>query len=184
MTTADLTEKFRRYPIPFVCGAIAFVCLVAFYFRVDLLSDLEARRNEVLDQRSQMDLNLVAGSSLQEHVVEMRSRFAALEERVVQPSELANNMNYFYQLESSTGVGLADLRQNVTSDKPAPKKQLGGVSYSVSLTGTFAQIIGYFDELENGSRYYRLRSFSLQRGRELNQSIVALSLNLELLGWQ
>jgi Tfp pilus assembly protein PilO len=184
MTGQDLMEKFRRYPIPTISVVIVLLCLVAYYFRIDLISDLDARQSEVLDQRNQVDLNLVAGGNLAEHMNEMRTRFAALEERVVQPYDLASNMNYFYQLESNSGVGLGELKQNASSDKPVPKNKLGGVGYTVSMTGSFAQIVGAFNELENGQRFYRLRHFNLERGREVNGSVIQLSLNLELLGWQ
>ncbi len=184
MTSADLVEKIRRYPVPTFSGLVVFICLFAYYFRSDILTVLDARQNEVLGQRDLIDLNLVAGSTLREHMQEMRAKFAELESRVVQPAELAQNMNYFYQLESNTGVSLVELKQNAPSDKPVPKNQLGGVAYTISLSGTFPQVIGYFNELETGTRFYRLRSFNLQRGRETSQSSVSLTLNLELLGWQ
>ena len=184
MTAADLVEKFRRFPIPTISAVIVVVCAVTYYLRIDLVSDLEAKRDEAMDQRFQVDLNRVAGATLKDHAEEMRAKLVALEERVVQPSDLANNMNYFYQLESNTGVSLGDIRQNVNLDKPAPKTQLGGVGYSLSLSGVFSQVVAYLNELENGSRYYRFRSFSVQRGRDSNQSSVALNLNFELLGWQ
>lgn len=183
MTGADLMEKIRRFPVPVISGAIVIVCLLAYYFRIDLITRLDAEQNDVLNQRDQVDLNLVAGGNLAEHMTEMRAQFAALEARVVQPSELANNLNYFYQLESNTSVGLVELKQNAGSDKPAPKKTLGGIGYSVSMGGNFKQMVSVFNELENGSRIYRLRSFNLERGRE-GQSAVQLSLSLELLGWQ
>jgi len=184
MTTADLIEKLRRFPVPSIAIAIVVACLVANYFRADVLSVRDAELEEVRDQREQVDLNLVVGSTLDEHATEMRARVAELDARVVQPSELAQNMNYFYQLESATGVGLIDLKQNVLADKPVPKNQLGGISYTISLSGQFPQVIGYFNELEKGTRFYRLLNFNLQRGRETTQSSVSLTLNFELLGWK
>lgn len=184
MTTADLIEKFRRFPIPSIAAAVVLACFLANYFRVDLLSDLEAELNDVRDQREQIDMNLVVGSTLEEHAVEMRARVAELDARVVQPAELAQNMNYFYQLESATGVGLSDLKQNVLAEKPVPKNQLGGISYTISLSGQFPQVIGYFNELERGSRFFRLKNFNLQRGRETTQASVSVTLDFELLGWK
>jgi Tfp pilus assembly protein PilO len=184
MTAADLIERLRRYPIPTISAAVVLACFLAYYFRMDLLTDLEDQRNEVLNQRDQVDLNLVAGATLAEHAAEMRARFGELGARIVQPSELADNMNYFYQLESNTGVSLIDLRQNVVAEKPVARNRLAGVGYTISLSGQFPQVIGYLDELENGSRFFRLRDFSLQRGRETTQASVALTLNLELLGWK
>lgn len=184
MNTADLVEKIRRYPVPALSGLIVLICFLAYYFRMDLITDLESRHDDVLDQRGQVDLNLVAGASLADHLEQMRAHFADLKARVVQPSELAENLNYFYQIDARTGVSAIDLKQNAPSDQPVPQNKLGPVGYSVSLNGRFAQIVSYFNEFEHGSRFYRLRSFRLERGRDANQAMVALSLNLELLGWQ
>ena len=52
------------------------------------------------------------------------------------------------------------------------------------MSGEYSQIVAAFDELENGTRFYRMRSFTLDRGREADRAVVLLALNLELLGWQ
>lgn len=183
MNAADFAEKIRRYPIPVVSGAIVILCLLVTYLRIDLSADLEARRNDMQDQSRQVDDNVRNGAKLAVDVEEMRTRFAALDQRVVQPSELATNKNYFFQLESNTGVRLGELQQHASSDKPVPKNKLGGVGYTVTLSGTFAQVVASFNELENGHRFYRLKTFAVERGRDGDQAAVQLSLNFELLGW-
>jgi len=82
-------------------------------------------------------------------------------------------------------VSLADLRQNPPAPpaKGAVKPIFADVGYNLVLSGSFAQAVAYFSELENGTRLYHLRNFNLQRGHEANQSSVTLSLNFELLGW-
>lgn len=184
MKLQDLIEKFKRFPVPSICGGIILVCFLAFYLRMELISDLEIRQDEASRQANQVDTNIVAGASLEDHVAQMRAKVGELNERVVRPLELATNHKYFYSIESETGVRLADLRQN----PPAPpakgtvKPTFIGVGYNVVLSGTFAQAVAYLSELENGPRLYHLKSFDLQRGREANQPTVTLALNLELLG--
>ncbi|RME67637.1 MAG: hypothetical protein D6781_12805 [Verrucomicrobia bacterium] len=184
MTTQDLIERIKRYPI--VCGSVIVLiaCFLAYYFRMDLISDLEARHDEVAAKLMRVEHNLVAGTNLEEDLEAARAYVAKLEERVVRPSELALNLKYFYQFESETGVSLADLRQLAETDKGGKKNTVfRGVGYSAIVSGTFHQIVAYFDELESGPRIYRLKSFTLQRGRETAKSTVNLSINLELLGW-
>jgi hypothetical protein len=125
----------------------------------------------------------VAGSKLDDHLEEMRGMAAQLDERVVRPAELAQNLNYFYGLEAATGVSLQDLRQgDPTPVKGVENPPYSGVGYYVLLSGAFAPVVGYFDELENGPRLYQLSSFNLQQGRDAAMEQVTLSLNLRLLG--
>lgn len=185
MTAQDLIEKVKRYPVPAVCGAIVLVCFIAFYLRMNLLTDLEITQDDITRQADLVETNRVSGANLEEHLVQMRAQAAELESRIIRHSELANNLEYFYRLESETGVSLADLRQNPPAPpaRGAPKTAFTGIGYSVVLSGSFAQAVAYVSELENGRCLYRLESFNLQRVKEGNQDTLSLALNLELLGW-
>lgn len=182
MNLNDLIEKLKRYPVPVVSGAMLIGCFLAFYFRMDMISALELRQEEANSQANQVADNAVAGTSLDDHVESMRVLSAELDRRVVRQSELAVNLKYFYGFEAETGVSLSDLRQNVAAAKGPGQTVYSGVGYNLILSGSFDQIIAYFDELENGERFYRLNNFNLQRGREAGQSSIMLALNLELLG--
>lgn len=183
ITAADLQERFRRYPIPVFSGLVVVACALNYYFRGDLITELEDERDQVGRQAMQIDENIVAGTKLDVHVEEIRAMAVQLDERVVQQAELAKNLNYFYGLEAATGVSLSDLRQgDATPIKDVENSPYVGVGYYVLLSGVFDQVVGYFDELENGSRIYQLNNFNLQQGRDAKEELVTLSLNLKLLG--
>lgn len=183
LTSAQVQEKIKRYPIPFAAGLVLLGSFINFYLRGDETKALEATRDDVARQAMLMDQNLVAGGKLDEHLIEINELTKALEEQVVQQSELAKNLNYFYALEAATEVSLSDLRQTAaTNIEDIETPAYVGVGYNLLISGTFRQVVAYFDELENGARIYRLSGFNLQKGREANQEIVTLSLNLRLLG--
>ena len=185
MTAQDIVEKLKRYPVRSVCGAILLVCLADYYFRADMLGDLEVVLDTASRQAVQVDTNILSGATLEKDLEEMRTMVAELEPRIVKQLELAENQKYFYVLESETGVSLADLRQIAPPPpaKGAAATAFVGVSYNLTLSGTYAQAVAYFDELENGSRFYRLRNFNLQRGRDSASGAITLAISLELLGW-
>jgi Tfp pilus assembly protein PilO len=183
MTAQDLIEKLRRYPVPTMCGVIVVACLLAYYFRSDLTTELEDQQNDVMRQVAQVDFNIGAGANLDDHLAQMRSKSAELEGRIIKQSELANNLKYFYQFESATGVSMADLRQLMATVIKGEKPLYIGVPYSLNLSGTFPQIVSYLNELESGEHFYRLKTFSLSRGRESTHNTVNLVVNLELAGW-
>ncbi|HEX9781151.1 MAG TPA: hypothetical protein VGA56_00265 [Opitutaceae bacterium] len=182
MTTEDLLEKVRRYPVQFICGAIVLACAVGYYSRMDVISGAEARLDDTLSRAERVDDNIRVGASLPEHLAAMRTFTSQLDDRLVRPSELAENLKYFYRLESETGVSLGDLRQAAPNAKRTDGALFAGVGYDLMLSGGFAQIVGFINQLECGERFYRLNSFSLQRGREAGQPSVMLGMNLELLG--
>jgi Tfp pilus assembly protein PilO len=191
MTLQDLVEKLRRFPVPTTCGAIVLVCFFAFYLRMDLITDLDIENDDVQRQVQQVEQNLTHGRTLEKHIAEMDAKVAEFNLRVIKPAELANNLKYFYEIEATTRVSIADLRQNVnTPAKGASKTILANVDYSVLVTGRFDQVLSYLNELEHGRHFYRLDGFNLQRGRQegapsdpTGPGPVTMSLNLQLLGW-
>jgi len=184
ITAATLQEKIRRYPIPVFSCVLILAFFLNHYLRGNVITELEAQRDQVGREAMQIDENIVAGTKLDVHVKEIRVMADQLDERMVQQAELATNLNYFYGLEAATGVSLSDLRQGSPSPIDGVENSpYTGVSYYVLLSGAFAQVVGYFDELENGGRIYQLNSFNLQQGRDPKEELVTLSLNLQLLGW-
>jgi hypothetical protein len=184
MRFQDTIEKLKRYPVPSIGGAILLACLVALYFRSGVLSELETRLDDVSRQAIQIDTNLVTGATLVENLEQMRGLVTSLEERIIRQLELPTNKKYFYQLEAETGATLADLQQNPsTPPGKGSTRAFVPVPYAITLSGTFPQMIAYFDELEKGRHFCRVRNFNVQRGRDASQSAVTLAINLELLGW-
>ena len=100
--------------------------------------------------------------------------------------QLAINQQYFYRLESETGVKLLDLRQN-----PVPAAKLGaknggylGVPYNISIQGTFPQVIAFLRRLEHGRHFTRFNTVSIAKsvGSEATADTLTVALNIELLG--
>ncbi|MGH8021356.1 MAG: hypothetical protein ACREIA_24370 [Opitutaceae bacterium] len=181
MTTEDLVERIKRYPLQIACGAVVLVCALLYYFRMGVVSEVETNLDEALRKSNRVEDNIAAGASLQDHLSAMNTFVSELGPRLVQPADLADNLKYFYKLESETGVTLGDLRQSAPGAK-GKDELFVGVGYDVMLSGTFIQVVSFINELEHGERFFRLRNFNLQRGREVGQPSLMLSMNIELLG--
>ncbi len=189
MTLQDLLEKLRRFPVPSTCAAIILVCFFGYYLRMDMLTELEIESGDVERQLRQVEQNVSHGRALPADIAEMKRSVDELESRLVKGAELANNLKYFYELEVTTHVVIADLRQ--TAAEPvngAGRSVLAGVGYSMMLSGSFHQIVSYLNELEHGRHFCRLRSIAVQRvergaSESKEPTPLSVSLNLELLAW-
>lgn len=190
MTVHDLVEKFRRFPVPSICGVIVVVCFLAYYLRMDLLTDLEVESDDVKRQLQQIEQNISHGRSLPADIAEMKRSIEELDSRLIRSAELATNLKYFYELEVTTHVTMTDLRQMATAPVSGSGKPiLAGVGYSMLMSGSFHQLVAYLNELDHGRHFYRLQSVALQRvergadSEKIAAAPLSASLNVELLAW-
>ena len=98
------------------------------------------------------------------------------EARLIRASDIGINQQYFYRLETESGVKLVDLRQGA---RGTPKGGTVPISFTVSAQGDYAQVLAFLRALENGAHFCRVQSGSCSGPRK---GPVTVALNLELLG--
>jgi Tfp pilus assembly protein PilO len=170
MTSADLTALLKKHPASFVCLLLCLVSGVIIYLRYGNLSasqiELEAKSAEV----ARMTANI------QNYAKE-------LESRLLKASQLAVNLQYFYKLETENEVKLVDVRQNPLPRSPRPSAYVG-VPFSVSVQGSYTQVMNFLNRLQNGRHLCRINAANFSKVAAVGNArpLVNLSLNLELLG--
>ncbi len=183
MTSADLVTLIKKHPIGFGCSVVCVLCGVAIYLRYGNIEasqqDLDAKSAEV----AKMTANIRNSANLAEQVAEMQAHAKELESRMLKAGQLAVNLQYFYKLETENGVKLVDVRQNAL---PRNAKTDGyvGVPFSVTVQGTYAQVMNFMGRLQNGRHLCRISAanFTKAAASEGTEALVNLTLNLELLG--
>ncbi len=184
----DLVVLWKKRPVAIGCGVLSLVLLAGSYLRSsrvgelgDLLKQKEEEGQKILD-------NIGNGSGLAKQYESLTATTKDLESRLVRSSERARNQQYFYRIESDTGVkevNLQPVQAGATAQK-GPKTLYTGVGYTISVKGDFRQILDFLGHLENGQHFFRLSSATVsregQRGGPDASNAITLTLNLELLG--
>jgi Tfp pilus assembly protein PilO len=183
MTSADLVTLIKKHPASFACLLLCLVSGVLIYLRYGNISagqdNLEARSSEL----SRMISNIRNSVGLPEQVAGVQAHTKELESRLLKASQLADNLQYFYRLETENGVKLLDVRQN-----PLPRNTRStayvGVPFNVSVQGTYTQVMNFLNRLQHGRHLCRINTanFSKVAAADRDGPMVNLSLNLELLG--
>jgi len=176
---ANALALVRRYPFSVVCAVITILMAVATYYLWDIQDEQELAYQEVSKQGAAMLDLLKGGSTQRQELALVRDAARRIEDNLVIEASLADNKWYFYKIEEQTKARLLDLNQN-----PAPPSDSSfyrRIPFSVRLTGTYEQIVGFILSVETGPRLANITSFSLNR-REKDGSTLILDLNLELLG--
>ena len=83
-----------------------------------------------------------------------------ISDRMIQVGQLADNLQYFYRLESETGIKILDLRQNAWNQPPkgAPKTFFTPVGFQVNVQGEYPKLLDLLRRLETGEHYCRIIS--------------------------
>ncbi len=186
MTTADLSAWVKKHPAIAICLAVTLFGAVGVYY----LSGAVTEATTLLEQRTtegtRIAENVVNAANLREQVAEIAAARAKMDERLVRSSELAKNLQYFYRLESETGVDLIDIKQNsAAANRTVPrgtKAAFSAVNFSVSFRGDYWAALHYLRRLENGAHFCRVLSASIEPISPDRAGPVKLSLNIELLG--
>ncbi len=184
MTAKDLIEKIKNYPIPFIAGFVILVSFLTFYFRMDVIDDLETRYEEISVKGERMTDNLLKGGRIEEDLKSLQVLTEDIESRLINPVELAKNLQYFYRWEEETGAKISGLKQNRVIENTGKGKSYVRVSYSVDITGRFGVILSYLKKLETGPLFCRINSLSTNNSQNGPEYDVTAAIELELLGIQ
>ena len=184
MTTPELVALIKKHPISFGCGALSLAFAVALYLRVDEIPGAEAELGLKSADGDRIALNIQYSTQLREHADAMAAATKEVENRLVRPTQLGTNTQYFYKLEGETGVKIVDLRQSSGTAAPAKgaKNAYVAVPFTVSVQGSLPQILDFLRQLENGAHYCRVLTASFSGAASNRNSPLTLGLSLELLG--
>jgi len=184
LNTRAVGGVFKRYPVLFIAVIVCLPLAVISFVRDGAIIEQQAELEKSLAEASLFRTNIANSSHLQQHVDFLAQAKVAIAKRAFRAESLPLNLQYLYKLE--TDVGIKYLTLNPTSRTLASGvKSASGTSYiplnfSVSVQGSFHQIITYLRCLEQGVYFCRINSASVLG----SGSVVTLNLDLDLLGIQ
>lgn len=174
-----------RHAISVGCGLLSLGLILAVYLREDEIPQAEAELAKRSAERDQVALNIKNSAQLSEQNESLVASLRQIESRLIRPTDLGTNTQYFYTLEQETGVKITDLRQgNVTPLPQGAPAKLMPVSFSVGAQGTLPQILNFLRQLEGGRHYCRVLTASFVGNSASRNAVLTVALSVEILGQQ
>jgi hypothetical protein len=186
MTNAELVAFLRKNVICVSCVIVSIAIGVTIYLRSDLLPEA----NKVLAEKSQqgelIGANIEDSHQLKEQYTALVAANQAIANRMIRVGQLAENLQYFYRLESETNTKITDPRQIAWTPPPknAPKTAYTPVGFALTAQGTYVQLLDLLRRLENGEHYCRVITCNLRPNDERRGGPLVITLSIELLGIQ
>ena len=169
----------RRYPIMVISLTLFAVLSVANYFLWQRQQVLTTQHEEVRRNGEAMLLALNGYSRINAQLATVQEALAQIERNLVVEGDLAENLGYFYQMETRSHVRLSQLNQ-LSSQPIAEGNPFKSVPFSLRVTGTFPQMMGFLRELETGPRLLRIKTYNFTRS-DPKSNALALDLTVEML---
>jgi hypothetical protein len=187
-TSKDLVALLKKHPVAIGCGTLSLILLAGSYLRGSRASELSDQLKQKEQEGQKILDDIRNGANLAEQYDALTATTKELDSRLVRSSERARNQQYFYRLESDTGVKEISLLPGaVGANQPkAPKTIYTSIGYTISVQGDFRQILDFMGRLESGQHFFRLVSGTVAREGARTSAeataAVTLTLNLEFLG--
>ena len=188
INSKDLVALLKKFPIAIGCGLLSVILLAGSYWRNSRAGELAEQLKQTEEQGQKILDDIRNGANLAEQYDALTATTKDLEARLVYSGERARNQQYFYRLESDTGVKELSLQPTSIARPPlhGPKPIYTGIGYAISVQGDFRQILDFVTRLESGQHFYRMTSGSVTRagvrGAGESTGAVTLTLNLNFLG--
>jgi hypothetical protein len=181
----------RKHLLGTASVAVLIVMLAALSIRRSSMTEMKASLESNAAEAQRHITNISYSLQLEEHLRALENANRVIASRLVNPQDLALNLEYFYKLERETGVKLLDTRPATSpSSGRAAVAMKGGykpVQYAVSLQGSYARVLTFLRRLEQGSYYCRVVTANCNLAQEeaadkKGASEIVLSLTVEILG--
>lgn len=183
MNLAGMVESLRSNLPGVALGGLVLLLGAASFWRSDALEAVEKQlaAKQVLANR--LGRNVKQASQLPEQAAALTAARQAVEARILRGGEIGPHSEFFYRLEREAGVKLTELRP-----QPAPPPPKGAaprvvpVPFSVSLQGSWPQLLAFLELLETDDRYVRVQTMSVVANPANRQEALSATVAVELLG--
>lgn len=182
MTNQELVAFIKKNPISVGCGVLCLAVGVAMYLRSDLFPTAETTLAEKSDLGQRYITNIKNSAQLQEQFDRVVAANKEIDSRVLRSNDLGVFSEFFYKLESDTGVKFREFRPNPPSGAAKGKSAFVPVSFSITATGDMGQLLQFLRQLESGAQYARIMSAAFSVNNNTRSEPIMMALNLEVLG--
>ena len=171
----------RSYLLATISLSLFVVVGICDYFLWQRREQLAESNERIRLEGQAMLLSLNGQSRIHAQTATLDEALAYISKNLVSESDLAGNLDYFYQIEKSARIRLSNLSQ-LSSQPTGDENAYRAIPFSLRLAGPFPQVLAYLHELETGPRLLRVKSYRFSQSDPSAVDGLSLDLTIEMLG--
>lgn len=165
MDLSSIINFSKKNYMVVVSIVIILGCGVFMIMKMGEREFLDSRYRDLSIEHGRILKNLKYGKGLDEDLKVLEGLTKEAESYLFDVKDLAGNYDYFYKLESETGVKLAAMRQLDLSTansrsveaRKSRRSKYSKIGYDMSVIGTFDQLVNFLRSLEGGKAHYQMQ---------------------------
>ena len=178
----QLLDLARRSPLAVISIILILVVGTGDYFYLyKQRNDLAEHYDRTRQDGETMLLSLNGQPRITAQAATIEEALAYINKNLAVESDLAGNLDYFYQIEKSTKVHLVSLSQ-LSSQPTTEDEAYHSIPFSLRLSGAYPQILEYLHQLETGPRLVRVKNYRFAQTDSAAVDGLSLDLTVEVLG--
>jgi hypothetical protein len=184
MSNEEFVIFIKKNWISVGCAVLSILIGLVIYYRSDELPQAEVVLAAKAQQGALLAANIEDSAQLKEQHAAIVASNAVIADRMIRVGQLAENLQYFYRLESETATKLNDPHQNPWAPplKNAAKTNFTLVNFSISAQGDYPQVLDLLRRLEDGEHYGRVNACNIHPVvTTLRGGPVVMTLSLDLM---
>lgn len=167
----------RRNPIMVASISVIVIMGSASWFLWQRQRDLTGEHDEVRRSGEDILTSLTSQARINTELATVGEALDFIDRNLINEADLAENLGYFYQIETASRLRLSQLNQLSSQPQP-PGSHYKPVPFALRATGSYRQIIRLVHEIETGPRLARIRTYALTQG---DGDLVTLDLTVDIL---
>ncbi len=178
MNGTQLLLLIRRNPLVVICAVLTLGLGITSYYLWQQRQELATGHDTVRRNGEDVLLSLSSLPRVSSELATVKEATAFIDSNLIKEGDLAENLGYFYQLETVSKVKLSQVSQ-LSSQPASADSPFIAIPFSLRATGSYRQIMRFIRELETGPRLCRIQTYAFAGGID---DKVQLDLTLDLLG--
>lgn len=172
-------ELLRDYAFVSACVVVVAVTGTAGYFLHKNVLELENTVNAVHAEGDAMLKTLAGAGALRADREAIATAVHEINANLITEENRAENVGYFYKLEDQSHTRISELHQ-LAAPVGSGNSTAKIVPFSVSVSGSYRDVLSFVSQLEQGPRLMRIIAFTFDRRSSSGDSVV-LTLSIEML---
>ncbi len=186
MKKEQIMVQLKTYPLAVGLVVLAILMGGLGYYLQTALDEAHDTSKDLEDKADTVARNIAAGHDLEANRAQLQADLKTLDAALLDPTEVIENQQYFWNLEATSGIKVSAPNQGLTTALGKNKDDMSTTPFTIGASGSWETVTKYLYQLETGTHLVRVHQFRLskdeQQGKLGQPNQLAVAMDLEVLG--
>lgn len=183
----QMINNFKKSPSILIGAVVLLICVGFVFFRANQLTKLSAREADLIMKLDTISRNVKNSQNIELNIQELEDLVDTINERLFIAEERSTNIDLFYSFEERLDIKISEVKQQdnlnsrFTEKGPDELKLYSVIDYSITVSGTFKEIVRFLYEIYQIEAIARVTEFQVEAGDMEDSGNLSAKINVAVL---